>query len=85
MLIEDGLLSSDKSSPLIKHVTFTDICHSCSLNSQGFLYLYVEISFGYSSNEFLIELSDQFEVGLVYYRTAYAPEQFHSEEVNRMI
>ena len=39
MLIERGLLSHSKSSLLIKHVTFIDICQQCSLDCNGALYL----------------------------------------------
>ncbi len=39
MLIEQGLLSHENSSLLVKHVTFIDICRYCFLDSKGILYL----------------------------------------------
>ncbi len=39
MLIEQGLLSYEDSSLLVKHVTFIDICRYCFLDSKGILYL----------------------------------------------
>jgi hypothetical protein len=39
MLIEQGLLSHGKSSLLVKHVTFIDICQKCFIDSKGILYL----------------------------------------------
>ena len=39
ILIEQGLLSRENSSLLVKHVTFIDIYQYCFLDSNGILYL----------------------------------------------
>ena len=86
MLIEQGLLSRcDHPSLLIKHVTLIEISRCCSLNSKGILFLWASTSFDQGKIEFCSSFSREFEVALVYYRTAYDPKHFYNEDVRHCL